>query len=241
VNPRAFYRSAAGAVTIQGLGFATAQAGIANVALVTSGLDNLIYIELTSGVLAPQSALNSGVITFSGLEANRVAILNSGVFTRISDTELVIKPGSGLTLLAAAGANAQGIGLTSGAFVRVAASPDLTVASSFVNPLGVKAALSVHSGIVVEDDTLTITSVSTNGPLFKENITAADITFSGLNATVFAAANITRTSETVITITGFTNLVAATGTYEIIFKESAFIRGSIGDPRTATFTTINAS
>jgi hypothetical protein len=223
IHPAA-YRQTLAAPAVKGWADVEAPTGADQFA--SSGLDNLIYIKLSSGVFA--SVINSGSFVFSGVTPNSTYIMNSGTFTRISDTEVTIVPGSGLVFAAA---SAQALTLGSGAFVQsLPGTPEIDVVSSFVPIVGANAGWSATVKGVIVQGSGSITITPGNGLLINPNITQSDIIFSGLNAAVFQSANIRVDGNTII-VSGFTNLDAAAAKYDIILRRSAFIKGNFADAR----------
>jgi hypothetical protein len=226
IQPAAYRQTAANPAV---RGYASDSDALAAEEFASSGLDNLIYVKLTNGVFA--NVINSGSFVFSGVTPNSTYIMNSGTFTRISDTEVVIVPGSGLDVAAQA---AQALRLSGVAFVQQADTPSVTVQSSFVPNIGFSTFdEGDRADIIDSNDKITITLGAGAGDdlLFNPNITQSDITFSGLNAVVLSSANVRYVTPLIIEITGFTNLSAEDSEYEILLKKSAFIRGTSGSTR----------
>jgi hypothetical protein len=197
----------------------------------TSGLDNTLYIKIT-GAIFP-AVINSGIINYSAGDTDNASYVNnSGTYVRLSDTEVLIIPGSGLELTSASAEEFTLSGLirTAEAVPNIAAN-----VSSFRDPDGFSS--TVNPQIEADDRRLTVTLSNLN-LVFSPSISQADITFSGLNKAVFEAANIIFVSDTEINITGFGNLIAAADKYEIIFKPSAFNRGAVAFAGTAPTITI---
>jgi hypothetical protein len=226
IEPTAFYATGASesAVAQSYLPTNTAAA-----TFTTSGLDNRVYIKLSnSGVFAPE--LTSGHFTFGASAGTNSGFLSLGTIVRVSDTEAYIIPSSGLVNDNDATANT--ITLLSSGFTQVLSGlATITVNSSFVNPVGVSVTTINLDGTGYNGLKGIRVNLS-SGQIVAQTLSQSDITFSGLNKSLFEAANIiVAANGESFDIQGFTNVIAAPASFEIILKPSAFVRGNTDGSR----------
>lgn len=167
------------------------QTGVISPAFSTVTATTTVTITLTGGTFkaAPITAAD---FTFAGDNAARLA---AGTFTRTSDTVVTI---TGLTTMVAAANNTVTV---KDATMAVKASS--VAAASVIAPI-TSASFPTSAG------TNRVTITLTGGTFKAVPIDADDFIFTGDNAALLAAGSFTRTSDTVVTITGLAGIVADT-------------------------------
>jgi len=183
-----------GSATATVAGSGATFSAVATTQFTVAAANNQTTITLTGGLYA--DVVSASSFSFTGINA---AVLAAGTFTRTSPTVVTIRHASGLV-----GTNNV---VTVLPIAQATQSTSVTAASAEV------AVISVDFTMGAGDNAATITLA---GGTFKAApIAAADFTFTGTNAVAFAAGTFTRTSATVVTISGLFNLLTGTTTVDV--------------------------
>ncbi len=189
-----------GAASVAGAGATITPQASATFTLVAG--DNSTTIT-GNGVFA--DSITSADFTFTGTD---LAALTAGTFTRGSAITVVIRHGGGLV----------------GTDNIVTVLPSAQAAQS-TTPTVTSTTVDVTSAVFTMIAGATTDTVTLTGGTFKAgDIVAADFTFAGTDAVALAAGTFTRTSDTVVTITGLSNLSGTNNT--VLVKAATMTNGA---------------
>ena len=251
IQPQAFYQTESGVVAIKATPFIPVQnatTGSVEISGLSTALPNRITLTIASGaVWASQAVLRATVssgmydIDSAGFSDANLAAIRSGLSTveRVSDTVIVITPGSGLL---ASGTSALPFDVMSGLFVQNSTSSSVIgVTPAYSN---VPASSLVTSGIAsigTGSNSFTITIASgvlrsveqgfnpSQVSITGSGATAVDLAIANSNASAIQAAlnnGLYTVTDDDIIITGFGPLDITAGSLKVTIMPAAILTGS---------------